>query len=205
MRACYVTRRKSLLLLTVLKPCQCPALRRVRSSLESPCGVWSTSLESTAGGGSWERQKFQDWEERRGFAHLQPAQHKTDLSSQPWNSSSGAQVIKSWTNCDSLLKKIKSSVFPPPPDQARTRFAQELAEKTAVSSASVPALGHGSLLLEAAWHSNPHPALPAEQGMLGEREKVGGTRLSTAEPFHLPTRRAHAYCWVSGSCLILRD
>lgn len=164
---------KSLLLLTTApNPRRSPALRRTGSSLASPCGVWSTSPESTAEGGSWERQKFQDWEERRGFAHLQPARRKTDLSSQPWNSSSGARVIKSWTNCESPLKQIKSSVPPPP---RLSPWALRRAEEAALRRAPVPALGRGSLLLEAAWHPGPagraaaSPAAGAGRGAEGKR------------------------------------
>lgn len=182
--------KSSSLLTTAPNPRRSPALRRTGSSLASPCGLWSTSPEGTAEGGSWERQKFQDWEETRGFAHLQPARRKADLSSQPWNSSSGARVLKSWTNRESPLKQIKSSVPPP----AFPPWAPRRAAEAALRRAPVPALGRGSLLLEAAWPRRQSCGLPCSRGGAGGRGKAGGTRLSEgfrrpAEPIRLPLWR----------------
>lgn len=205
MHVCSMTWRKSLLLLTALNPRRYPAQRRIRSSPGSPCGVWSTSQASAAGGGSWERQKFQDWEERWGFAHLQPARHKTDLSSQPWNSSSGAHIIKNWTNCESPLKKIKSSlcVRPrrvPPPRRARTLFGWR---------GGSPARDRGSLLLEAAWaprrlQSHAPPAAGVRRGGRHDDTYTVVQSLVSRRTYTSPAMRALAYCGVLGSYLILR-
>lgn len=169
------------------KPTPIPSAEEATFIPGLACGVWSTSPESTAGGGSWERQKFQDWEERRGFAHLQPARHKTDLSSQPWNSSSGAHVIKSWTNCESPLKKIKSSV-PPAPTHGRVFLMSSSAGRDG-SPAPSPSPRAGPRFFVAGGSLAPplrlqSCRLPCSQGRAGKAgrggKKVGGTRLSKA-------------------------
>lgn len=97
----------------------------------------------------------------------------TDSSSQPWNPSSGARVIKRCTNCESPLKKIKSSVSPPRP-HACMRFPQEPLSWQSREPCAEPESPRGdkALLLEAAWG-------PRSQGTAGRAAGGGG---STADP-----------------------
>lgn len=175
---CSVTWRKSLLLFGALN-------RPVRSAQEAMLGRGRAvrSVKRLPGEHGWgwcpgEAQVPALGGEKGIRAAPAGPTRSTDSCSQPWNSSSETRVIKECTNCESPLKKIKSSVPPAPTRGCSSPGALELAEPGVLRRARVPARGQGSLLLEAAWGSGEGGRRWGKHGCPKSR--------GPAEPIHLP-------------------
>lgn len=161
------------------------AVRRVKHLPREPGWGWCPGEAQVAGLGG-----------EKGI-RTSPASstHSTDSSSQPSNSSSGAHVIKRWTNCESPLKKKKSSVSPPRP-YAWMRFPQEPLSWQSREPCAEPESPRGDTAL-CCWRQ---PGVPRSQGTAGTAAGDGG---STADQ-SLVDQQYPAISHCEGSCLVRR-
>lgn len=182
---CSVTWRKSLLLFGALN-------RPVRSAEEAMLGRGRAvrSVKRLPGEHGWGWCPGQAQVPALGGENgirASPAgpTRSTDSCSQPWNSSSETRVIKECTNCESPLKKIKSSVSAPRP-HAWMQFPRSAWAGRAGSPAPSPSPRAGTRLFVAG----------GSLGQRGGRQEVGGTRLPkvtrTGGTHPSPTVRAPA-------------